>query len=71
MKINIQSTIREYMGEKTEPSIFDLNSFVGMIETGEAIYLDFEAVGGKVLAAQIAKSKQNRDEIREEARKEN
>jgi len=71
MKINIQSTIREYMGKKTEPSIFDLNSFVGMIETGEARYLDFEAVGGKVLAAQIAKSKQNREDIREEARKEN
>ena len=60
----IQKTIASYMKGKTEPGVFDTMAFVGMIESGEATYEDFEAVGGVVLAAAVAKSKQNMDDAR-------
>jgi hypothetical protein len=50
MNKEIQVTIGRYMKGKSKPSDFDLRCFVGMIETGEAIYEDFEAVGGLSLA---------------------
>ncbi len=60
----IQKTITAYMRGKELPSSHDTLCFVGMIESGEAIYDDFEAVGGVVLAAAVAKSKQNMDDAR-------
>lgn len=46
----IQAIIRSYMKDKEKPTEFDLRCFVGMIETGEATYEDFDAVGGLSLA---------------------
>ena len=60
----IRDTIRQYMRGKTSPSIHDMQCFVGMIETGEATYDDFQAIGGDVLAAAVAKTKQNIDDAR-------
>lgn len=37
-------------------SLFNLQCFVGMIETGEATYDDFESVGGVELSAAIEKT---------------
>ena len=62
----IQATIRNYLGGKSEVSVFNMQCFVGMIETGEATYDDFEAVGGVVLAAAVAKAKQDVDDARSE-----
>ena len=61
----IQKTIADYMGTKTEPGVFDMQCFVDMIETGEATYEDFQAVGGDTLAAAVANTKQNIDDARE------
>jgi len=61
----IQRTIAQYMRGKSTPTVCDTMAFVGMIETGEATFEDFEAVGGVVLAAGVAKSKQHMDESRE------
>ena len=61
----IQDKIAAYMQGKTLPGAIDAMAFVGMIESGEATYEDFEAVGGEVLAAAVAKSKQNIDDARE------
>jgi len=46
-------------------SLHNMMCFVGMIETGEATYDDFEAVGGMVLVAAVANTKQNMDDARE------
>lgn len=59
----IQNKIADYLdwdssaGVALKPGEFRAESllcFVGMIETGEATYADFEAVGGVVLAAAVA-----------------
>jgi len=68
---HIQNTIRKYivsdrMTGRTECSVFHMRCFVGMIETGDATYEDFKAVGGIVLVAAVAKAKQNLDDIRDE-----
>ena len=62
--------IADYLRNKSRPSEHDLLCFVGMIETGEAGYDDFMAVGGVVLTAAVAKRKQNLDDARDEARRE-
>lgn len=49
----------------SQVSTFNMACFVGMIETGEADYEDFEAVGGVALAAAVANTKQNMDDARE------
>ena len=61
---DIQKTIAAYMSGKTEPGVVDMMAFVGMIEDGEATYADFEAVGGNVLVAAVAKSMQNMEDAR-------
>lgn len=58
----IQQTIGSYMAGKTLPSVFDLQCFVGMIETGEATWEDFREVGGDVLVADVAKAMQRKDD---------
>lgn len=49
----IRKTISEYMRGKTEPTEHDLQCFVGMIGTGEATLVDFEAVGGVELSKAV------------------
>ena len=44
--------------------VFTLQCFVGMIETGESTYDDFQAVGGDELAAAVANTKRHMDESR-------
>lgn len=55
----IQTKIREYLAGKSTPPVFTLRCFVGMLETGEATYGDFQAVGGDLLVAEVAKAKEN------------
>jgi hypothetical protein len=62
----IRSIIRNYIGDKREPSIYAMRCFVGMIESGEATFDDFEAVGGTTLSAAVANTKNKLDEIRSE-----
>ncbi len=50
----------------SQVSLANMDCFVGMIETGEATFDDFEAVGGVALAAAVAKTKQNMDDAMED-----
>lgn len=64
----IQDTISHYItGKRLDdlPSSYALPCFVGMIETGEATYDDFRAVGGRELADEVARAKHNMDAARE------
>ena len=46
----IQQKIEDYLGSSSgEVSVVTLRSFVGMVETGEAVLADFRAVGGQML----------------------
>ena len=59
----IQKTIRLMTQGKPEPTVFDMQCFIGMIETGEATVDDFRLVGGIVLAASVAKSVQVKEDM--------
>lgn len=61
-----QQRIREYLAGRKLPDTHTLRCFVGMIETGEAVYDDFAAVGGSILAADVAKAKSKLDEAGDE-----
>ena len=52
----VTQTIKDYcMGrEAADLSDHTLRCFVGMIETGEARYADFKAVGGEALVERVA-----------------
>lgn len=52
-----QQKIADYLSGKQAPSEHDLRCFVGMIETGEATYADFIAVGGEELAKAVGEKR--------------
>ena len=52
--MTIQDTIRIQIGQKSAPSEHDLLCFVGMLESGEASYPHFLAVGGWALLVMVA-----------------
>ena len=54
----IRGTIADYLRGKDTPSSFDLRCFVGMIDTGEALYDDFVAVGGKDLETAVCETRE-------------
>ena len=54
----IRGTIAAYIQGKDSPSAHDLQCFVGMIETGEALYDDFVAVGGKELETAVCETRE-------------
>lgn len=55
----IQTKIRDYLGDESDP---DCSScFVGMIETGEATYDDFDAAGGGMLRDTVRVTKEKWD----------
>lgn len=55
----IQATIKDYVVSQSDTCY--LRAFVGMIETGEATYSDFEAVGGERLRDTVRKTKEKWD----------
>jgi hypothetical protein len=63
----IQETICDYIRYTDGlPGTFTMQTFVGMIETGEATLDDFQAAGGDTLAAAVANTKQNMDDARDD-----
>lgn len=66
MNKQIQTDIKRYMEGSEKPSEFTMRCFVGMIETGEAIYADFEAACGRELAEAVKSTKEKWDAARSE-----
>lgn len=64
MSSSIQQTIRNCMRGYPvgEPSIFDLDKFARMIQTGEATWDDFRAVGGDELEIAVVAAVQKLDD---------
>ena len=50
---DIQKKITDYLTHPGSSEPFTLRCFVGMLETGEAVAADFEAVGGIELRRKV------------------
>lgn len=64
-QININNYLTNFDGNPDSLSVQTIRCFVGMIETGEATFDDFRSISD-TLAAQVAKTKQNLDDIRDD-----